>query len=402
MAEQDKKSVIMVAYSNYLTDARIRREAETLASTREYEVTVLALRNGAQRRSYTNGGVAVRELKIAKYQGKSLFRYMLSYLRFTVEAFRLCNKLFSEKEIWAIHIHNIPNFLVFAALFPRLLGRKLILDVHDSVPETFAAKFGGRGLLFRLLCLEESLSCRLANRIICVNHPQKETLVNRGIDSRKIAISMNVPDPRIFKAQGKGGKVEREGDGFKMVYHGTLAKRLGLDLAIRAVAKLAPEIPGLEFHVLGSGDDKQEFQELAKSLKVDQIVHFPGMIPLEKLGDILKGMDLGIIANRKNIATDLMLPVKMMEYIVLGIPVAASRLRAIEYYFDDEMVGYFEPESVDSLAERVLALYRDPARRRNQTEKARAFLDRYGWEKHQFDLLNLYRDLSLKEENAEC
>jgi glycosyltransferase involved in cell wall biosynthesis len=281
MAEQDKKSVIMVAYSNYLTDARIRREAETLASTQEYEVTVLALRNGAQSRSYTNGGVAVRELKTAKYQGKSLFRYMLSYLCFTVEASRLCNKMFSKKKVWAIHIHNIPNFLVFAALFPRLLGGKVILDVHDSVPETFAAKFGNRGLLFRLLCLEESLSCRLANRIICVNHPQKETLVCRGIDSRKIAISMNVPDPRIFKAQGNGEDREKTADGFKMVYHGTLAKRLGLDLAIKAVAKLAPQIPGLEFYVLGSGDDKEEFQELARNLKVDKIVHFPGMIPLE-------------------------------------------------------------------------------------------------------------------------
>jgi glycosyltransferase involved in cell wall biosynthesis len=402
MAEQDKKSVIMVAYSNYLTDARIRREAETLASTQEYEVTVLALRNGAQSRSYTNGGVAVRELKTAKYQGKSLFRYMLSYLCFTVEASRLCNKMFSKKKVWAIHIHNIPNFLVFAALFPRLLGGKVILDVHDSVPETFAAKFGNRGLLFRLLCLEESLSCRLANRIICVNHPQKETLVCRGIDSRKIAISMNVPDPRIFKAQGNGEDREKTADGFKMVYHGTLAKRLGLDLAIKAVAKLAPQIPGLEFYVLGSGDDKEEFQELARNLKVDKIVHFPGMIPLEKLEDILKGMDLGVVANRKNIATELMLPVKMMEYIALGIPVAASRLRAIEYYFDDEMVGYFEPESVDSLAERILALYRDPSRRRNQAEKARAFLERYGWEKHQFELLNLYRDLSLKKENVEC
>jgi glycosyltransferase involved in cell wall biosynthesis len=113
-------------------------------------------------------------------------------------------------------------------------------------------------------------------------------------------------------------------------------------------------------------------------------------------------MDLGVVANRKNIATELMLPVKMMEYIALGIPVAASRLRAIEYYFDDEMVGYFEPESVDSLAERILALYRDPSRRRNQAEKARAFLERYGWEKHQFELLNLYRDLSLKKENVEC
>lgn len=394
MAERDKKDVIMVAYSNYLTDARIRREAETLASTGEYAITVLSLNNGKQGRAYTNGGVVVRELKTPKYRGKSLFRYMLSYLKFTVEAFHLCNQMYTGRRVWAFHFHNIPNFLVYAAIFPRLLGGKLILDIHDSVPETYSAKFGNRGLLFRTLCLEEALSCKLANRIVCVNHPQKEVLVKRGIDSGKITISMNVPDPRLFPLQGNTQTGKPDGGGFNLVYHGTLAKRLGLDLAIEAVARLAPEIPGLEFHVMGSGDDEMEFQKLAKSLGVDRIVHFPGMIPLEKLGEALKGMDLGIIANRKSIATELMLPVKMMEYIALGIPVVAPRLRAIEYYFDKEMVGFFEPESVESLAGKVLSLYKDAAQRKKQAEKARVFLERYGWENHQTDLLNLYRQIN--------
>jgi glycosyltransferase involved in cell wall biosynthesis len=398
MAEQDKKSVIMIAYSNYLTDARIRREAETLASTGEYEVTVLSLNNGKQGWSYTNGGVVVRELKTSKYQGKSLFRYMLSYLKFTAEAFRLCNQLYSKGRVWAFHFHNIPNFLIFAGFFPRILGGKLILDIHDSVPETYSAKFGNRGLLFRTLCFEEALSCKLANRIICVNQLQKEVLVKRGIDSEKITISMNVPDPRLFPLQGNNRTGNLEGSGFKMVYHGTLAKRLGLDLAIEAVARLASEIPGLEFHVMGSGDDKMEFQKLAKTLRVDQIVHFPGTIALEKLGEVLKSMDLGIIANRRSIATELMLPVKMMEYIALGIPVVAPRLKAIEYYFDTEMVGFFEPESVESLAGRILSLYKNASQREKQVQKARAFLERYGWENHQADLLNLYRGINGQKE----
>jgi glycosyltransferase involved in cell wall biosynthesis len=399
MADRDKKNVVMVAYSNYLTDARIRREAETLASTGEYEVTVLSLNNGKQGGSYRNGGVVVRELKTPKYQGKSLVRYMLSYLKFTAEAFRLCNQLYSRERIWAFHFHNIPNFLVFAGLLPRIRGGKLILDIHDSVPETYSAKFGNRGLVFRTLCLEESLSCKLANRIICVNHPQKEVLAKRGIDSGKITISMNVPDPRLFPLQGNNQPGKQEGHGFKLVYHGTLAKRLGLDLAIEAVARLAPEIPGLEFHVMGSGDDKMEFQTLAKSLKADHIVHFPGTVPLEKLGEVLKGMDLGIIANRNNIATELMLPVKMMEYIAMGIPVVAPRLKAIEYYFDKEMVGFFEPESVESLAGRILSLYKDASQREKQVEKARVFLERYGWEKHQVDLLKLYREINGQKES---
>ena len=87
-----------------------------------------------------------------------------------------------------------------AGLVPRLAGKKVILDVHDSVPETFAAKFSKVSMFHRLLCLEERWSARVAHRVICVNHPQRETLVGRGIPAAKTSISMNVPDPRLFGA----------------------------------------------------------------------------------------------------------------------------------------------------------------------------------------------------------
>ena len=85
-------------------------------------------------------------------------------------------------------------------------------------------------------------------------------------------------------------------------------------------------------------------------------------------------MDCGVIPNRINKATELQLPVKMLEYICLGMPVIASRLRTIEYYFDDDMVSYFEPENIDSMADTVLVMYRDEKRRKKQTKKAMFFL----------------------------
>ena len=107
----------------------------------------------------------------------------------------------------------------------------------------------------------------------------------------------------------------------------------------------------------------------------------------------LAQMDMGIVANRKNIATELMLPVKMLEYIALDIPVIAPRLRTIEYYFSDDMVKYFEPDNVDSLARVILEAYRDEEKRNTQVIMARKFLEQYGWEKHRMDLINLYRNL---------
>ena len=41
-----------------------------------------------------------------------------------------------------IHVHSVPDFLVFAALVPKLLGARIILDIHDILPEFYASKFG--------------------------------------------------------------------------------------------------------------------------------------------------------------------------------------------------------------------------------------------------------------------
>ena len=86
-----------------------------------------------------------------------------------------------------------------------LAGRKVVLDVHDSVPETFAAKFSDGAILQTALCLEERLSALVAHKVICVNHPQRDALVGSGIPTAKTFVSMNVPDPRLFGSSIRTG-----------------------------------------------------------------------------------------------------------------------------------------------------------------------------------------------------
>ena len=147
---------------------------------------------------------------------------------------------------------------------------------------------------------------------------------------------------------------------------------------------------------MGSGDDIDEFIEISKILKVENKVHFnKKMLPLEELIEVIKDMDVGVVSNRKNIATEIMLPVKMLEYIALDIPVVAPRLKTIEYYFNDEMITYFQPGEIDSLAEAVLQLYKNKPKRRKQALRAKNFIKQYGWENHQKDFIRLYEELLL-------
>jgi glycosyltransferase involved in cell wall biosynthesis len=381
----------MIAYTNYAIDARVRREAETLAAN-GFRVRCLTTHNGGGPSTFTLGGVEVRELGVVKYRGKSRLAYLASYLRFLIVSSITCVRLLVRRELDVVHVHNLPDFLVFAGLIPRLAGRKVVLDVHDSVPETFATKFSDGSLLNTMLRLEERVSALVAHRVICVNEPQRDALVSRGIPRAKTFVSMNMPDPKIFVLADE--RVESAHTGtFNLVYHGTMVERLGVDLLIRAVAELRDRIPSVRLHLWGGGDDLAAFQDLARDLGVSEHIEFrPKGFRLDELPAQLRGMSVGVVGNRRNVATDLMLPVKLLEYIALDIPAVVPRLKTIEHYLTDDMVSFYEPEDVSSLAEAIYSLYARPDIRHAQALRARRLLAQHGWERQGGELVAFYRD----------
>jgi glycosyltransferase involved in cell wall biosynthesis len=383
--------VCMIAYTNYLMDGRVRREAEALASA-GFQITCLTPRNASNARRFVVDGVEVRELGVAKYRGKGTLTYIQSYLRFLILSSVQCLSLLLKGRLDVVHVHNVPDFLVFAGVLPRLAGKQVVLDIHDSMPETVGAKFKSGRLLQRAVRLEERISALVAHRIICVNHIQREVLISRGIPASKTFVCMNVPDSRMFPR--RSGTFAPRPDAFHLVYHGTMAERLGVDLIIRAVARLRERIPGLQLHLWGGGDDVRAFQNLARDLDVDDRIEFrPEGYPLHELAAHLRNMDVGLAANRRSVACDLMLPVKLMEYFAVGIPVVAPRLRTIQHYFSDEMVAFYDAEDVDSLSGAILRLFEAPELRSRHAARAAEFLAEYGWHRQGPELVKFYRNL---------
>lgn len=384
--------VCMVVYTNYAIDARVRREAETLAS-HGFRVLCLTNRNGPEARRFVLSGVEVRELGVPKYRGKNPVAYLASYARFLGAASAECLRVQRGGRLDVVHAHNLPDLLAFAGLLPRFRGAKVVLDVHDSIPETFASKFSDGAVRWRVLCLEEKLSALVAHRVICVNHPQRDALVARGLPESKTFVSMNVPDPRIFPSLSSERPVRERGP-LKIVYHGTMVARLGVDLLIHAVQRLRGRVPDLQLHLWGGGDDLDGFRGLAERLRVIDRVHFePQGYPLEDLPARLDAMDIGVVGNRRTIAGELMLPVKLLEYVALGIPAVVPRLRTIAHYFADDMVAYYEPDDVASMADAIYRLHGAPDLRREQARKASGFLRDHGWDRQGPELVSFYERL---------
>ena len=71
-----------------------------------------------------------------------------------------------------VHVHNIPDFLIFSAWPAKRRGARLILDIHDIVPEFFVSKFGPppQSLLVRSLRWVEKVSASVFDHVILSNH----------------------------------------------------------------------------------------------------------------------------------------------------------------------------------------------------------------------------------------
>ncbi len=387
------KRVCMIAYTLYDGDARIRREAETLVSTGAYRVSVLTLKDGKEPRQYVVDGVEIRQLDVEKFRGKNPLKYIWSYVRFTYRAFFAVTRLAMRKAVDVVHVHNMPNFLIVAAIVPMLQRKTVVLDIHDTMPETFSATFSPayRRICLPILEMEERICGALADRIITVNHVQQEAILGRQPRARpKTIVSMNVPDPRLFGAGGPAAVRGRFSDRFNLVYHGTVSGRLGVDLAVDAVARCRSAIPEIQLHIIGDGDAKERLIRTCEERDFGDLVRFHDRVPFQQLIPVIRSMDLGLVPLDSNPATDLMLPVKLMECLSVGIPVVAPRLRAIEYYFSEDMLFLFEPGDVGSMCDAVQRA-RDPEERNRRARNARGFLTRYDWNSHKASLLELYR-----------
>jgi glycosyltransferase involved in cell wall biosynthesis len=286
----------------------------------------------------------------------------------------------------------MPDFLVFAAWLPRLMGIPVILDVHDLMPELYQEKFrsADRHWMILALKLQERWAGRFASAVLTVEERLKDILAARGIPRDKIHVLMNLPDDRIFSPR-QPVRVKPEGAPFVMVYHGTLARRLGLDLAVEAVAEARTAIPRMELRIIGAGEERARLIELRDRLGLRDAVTFSeGFVPVERIPALIADADVGLIPLRIASGTDIMLPTKLLEYVNLGIPCIVPRTGTIGRYFDDSMVEFFEAENVGSLARAIISLYRDPGKRTMLAQQATERFGRvYTWSRHKSVYISL-------------
>jgi glycosyltransferase involved in cell wall biosynthesis len=369
--------VAMVHLSDWRLDSRIQRLARALAE-RGDEVHLVCIGEPAVE-VCGPGRIVVHPVMRAKPQG-GYGAYLAGYGVFLAAATRKLAALGRRQRLDFVEAHNMPDLLTAAAIVPRLRGTPVVLNVHDTFPELFATKFGRspRDPLVRLVELEERLSARLADRVIVVTEEAADRLASRGVGVGRTVVVMNTPDEAAFGPAR--GPVSLPGDGrLRVLYHGGLAPRFGVEVLVRAVGHLNGSRERVQVRVVGSGEDRDRLAALAQEIAPERIDVAAEPVPFAQIPAELAAAHVGVVPTLHDHFTELLLPVKLMEYVHAGLPVVASRLPAIERYFGDEAVRLFEPGSPAALAAALEDIVHDPTAARTRAARATDRLAPLGW-----------------------
>jgi glycosyltransferase involved in cell wall biosynthesis len=366
--------IAMIAFTLYPFDPRVKRAAEALAAS-GHHVDVFAVSHDGTRTSIDGGSLRVRFLSLEKKQ-TGLARYAFECGAFFWWAFLRVSLLHARRKYHVIYVHNMPNFLVFAGLLPKISGAKVVLDVHDPAAELLS-DIRGRDLppwAHRLVNAEERISISFSDALITVNESMRRRLC--AISPRPVAVVMNIPDLRRFSPL----EASRGAGSFEwIVYSGSVAHRNGLDLVVRAVSLLADEFPSLRFRLIGEGPALESVKQLAEDLGVADRVEFRGLVPNSQIPSMLGDAAAGISSQRGGAFGSLVFSMKVAEYIALGLPVICSGIATMRHYFSDDELLFFEPANPEDLARAIRVLLTDPVAARERAARSRVKLDKLDW-----------------------
>ena len=374
-----RKAVCMLVYNTYETDNRVRRYAETLAACGD-EVEVIAIGDGqGVLGQIMVNGVRVHRIQQRVRDERSKWTYAWRLVRFLLVSSIYLARLHHHRRFDVVHVHNIPDFLVFAALYPKWSGARVILDIHDLVPELFADKFEASNWYVHLLKQAEKASAAFADHVIVSNHLWRDKLIRRSVPKEKCTVFLNHVDASLFYQR----KRTRTDDKCIVLFPGTFQWHQGLDIAIEALGYLKEKLSKAELHLYGGGgsaDTERNLVQLAERLGIKERVKFCGRLSLDQIPQVIADADLGIVPKRADSFGNEAYSTKIMEFMSQGVPVVVSRTKIDELYFNDTVVRFFESGNPKAMAEAMLEVLGNPSLRRAMVANAYEYIERHSWD----------------------
>jgi glycosyltransferase involved in cell wall biosynthesis len=327
----------------------------------------------------------------------SYLQLLGNYLLFCIRSFLLILKLNKEQKYSYYHIHTPPDFLIVAALpFKLIYKSKIILDLHDMLPESVGSNLKGTigKVVLGLAKLIEKVSIIFSDAVICTNPYDKEIVLSRNkLNPDKIYVVMNVPNLNQFNLIPADKRDFNLEDKFIVLFEGTVWERRGIQTVVDAVESLQDKMPIL-FLIVGDGPYLDQLKGIVEKKGISPHVQFTGWVGQADLSRYISISDIGIIPFLRTKVNERGVPNKLFEYTVHGKPVCASNLKGMNSTFSNEEVVFFEPGDAGDLASKIEWCYNNPELVAEMTAKARGrYLSEYTWNRMEKELHRCYNNI---------
>jgi glycosyltransferase involved in cell wall biosynthesis len=292
----------------------------------------------------------------------------------------------------------MPDFLVFPAIIPKILGSKIILDLHDPSPEILMTSFnkGKDSRLLKVIKWFEKTSIKFSHIVITVNKAFVDTFISRGCPREKLRIVMNSPQTSVFEKYTINVVIKPRGDKFILMYHGLIVERHGLDLMVEALKVLRNKIANLEMIIFGYGEYEPQLLKSIKESNLEDVVNFMGEVTIEKIAETIPQIDVGIIPNKITPFTQINFPTRIFEYLINKKPAVVPRTIGIRDYFAEDEIFYFNGNDVQDLINIIMEIYLNPEKTKEKIEKSYNIYKNHTWEIQSNSLLQIYDELTRK------
>lgn len=264
-------------------------------------------------------GVTVHRVPLYPSHDGSAFRRILNFLTFMMSASTLGAGLARRSQVSLVY--STPGTVgLVGIVLRRLLRRPFVLYIQDVWPDTLTAT----GMLpVRFVKPAEWLLHKFCNQVyrsaghIAVISPGMKTLlVDRGVDPGKIDVVYNWVDEDLFHVSA----AKRNSAAFEVMYAGNIGDVQGLDVAVRAIARMEPD-SRIVLRLVGTGVAVERLRKLAYDLGVGDRVFFEGPRRIEEMSEVMATADVQLVCLKDDPLFHLTMPSKIQAILATGCPV---------------------------------------------------------------------------------
>jgi len=246
----------------------------------------------------------------------------------------------------------------------------------------------------KILSLIYTLTDRIAlakSGIIGVPSPilLKEIVERRRVlpSGKIVMIPAGVDKEKIEAIRRKAVQYSKNKGAYTIGFIGLLAWWQGVDLLVKAVAKLKKVLDkSLTLLIVGDGYERKKIELLCSELKIN--CHITGFVSHKEALRHLLSSDILAVPSIKISTTESNIPIKVIEAWALGVPVITTRHKIYEYLGlrDGEHIMYCKP-SPDDIASKILVILTDEELRMKLSKNGPLLARKFYYEDIAFRLL---------------